>query len=161
MADSVARTLVVPVLSATVGNTLVHLPTLYWPTAQPDDFLDYGLDLSAPMNDSSDSIVSAAVSVSPSGSGELTLSYLTCASSVVTFWASGGVAGRSYFVKVDVTTLHGREFEFLVGLSISPVLAIFPIPPAPSNGFSTPIDPVPFLNFSLPIRSNMRLLGWC
>jgi hypothetical protein len=104
--------------------------------AEPDDVLDYALDVSGPLLDSGgDSIASASVSVAPSGIGELSVQSIDVEDPIITAWLSGGVAGRHYTVRIEATTDGGRTFEWLIGLRIDPELATYPMPRLDSPHF--------------------------
>ena len=120
-------------------SSLVPLRALWWPTAEPDDVLDYSLDWSAILADAGDTIASAAVSVAPSGAGELTASSLAVVGGVMTVWLTGGVPGRAYTVRAEIATVNGRTIERLIGLRINAALATWPFPLPPSLGFGTPV----------------------
>lgn len=107
-------------------------PPLSWPMAEPDDHLDYGLDVSAAISDASDTITSASACVAPSGVGEVVASNLSVSNNVITLYLTGGVAGRQYTVNLTANTAAGRTFVWYVYLPIDPTLASVPIPPPPS-----------------------------
>ena len=110
-----------------------------WPVAEPDDDLDYGIDVSYAMADVGDTISSVSASIAPSGSGELTPLTISFSNNIVTIWLSGGVAGRIYSVNFEIATTLDRLFSFYVQLpiDISPIPGI--IPPPPNPGYGTPI----------------------
>jgi len=115
---------------------------LQWPIAEPDDDLDYYLNIGAPLAQYNDSISLISVSVSPSGSGELQPTYLNTSDSIqqtIELWLAGGVPGRIYTVRVDVVTVENRTFSWLVNLPIDIQYAIPPIPLAPNPGFGPPL----------------------
>jgi hypothetical protein len=95
------------------------------------------VDFTALIADVSDSITSAALSIAPSGAGELAASNLTVNEALIGVWLSGGVAGRTYIVKIQFETTAGRSFERLVRLSISRTLAKYPLVSPPSLDFGT------------------------
>jgi hypothetical protein len=135
MTTSMLRT--IRVLAQTQGyGVVLSPPALRWSAAQPDDDLDYSLDLSALLTDAGDTLSSVSLSTSPWGAGELVASNLTAAGSIITAWLSGGVPGRDYTVKVEAQTVGGRLLEYLPHLLIGPDLAANPIPAPPNAGFS-------------------------
>ncbi len=140
MTPSVARTIVVgsgAVPSLTYG---VLAQQLRWPVAEPGASLDYSLDLTAPLADIADTIVSASVAVSPSGAGEMAVLGLTVTGALLTAILAGGVPGRNYKIKVDVTTGGGDVFEYYVGLLVDQSVATMMPPLAPPNpGFGTAV----------------------
>lgn len=135
MTVSALRTVVVGAPANIYGVSPVQ-PSLRWPMAEPDEALDYSLDVSALLSDVGDTIASASLAVSPSGAGELAASDLTVAGGIITGWLSGGVAGRRYTARIEAVT-GTRTFEWLVGLRIDPALATYPLAAAPSSGFGT------------------------
>lgn len=110
-----------------------------WPVAQPDDDLDYSIDIAAVLEEINDTIASASVASAPSGTGELTIVSVAINGDVITSWLSGGVAGRTYCIDISVTTTGGRVFVFCVHLPISAILATNPIPLPPNPGYSSPV----------------------
>jgi len=125
------------------GRTLVYgssaSPYLQWPLAEPDDDLDYGVNLASILSSQSDTAVTIAVSASPSGAGELMLPQLYADGDLVVVWLSGGVPSRVYQVRVDVMTVNGREYSIIPKLAISADTAVLPVPLPPSPGFGTTI----------------------
>lgn len=136
MTVSALRTITVGAPASIYGVCPVQ-PSLGWPMAQPDEVLDYSLDVSALLSDVDDTITSASLAVSPSGAGELTASALAVQGGVITVWLADGVAGRRYLIRVEAITAGGRTFEWLIGLSIDPALATWPPTAAPSPAFGT------------------------
>jgi hypothetical protein len=127
------------------NNRTVYVPPpwqlkLVWPTSEPDDVLDYVLDMTAALAEVEDTLVSVTAAVSPSGTGELTPSRLSFSGGIITLWLSHGVAGRLYVIQINAFTAAGREFSFYVELPISLDTAITDSPPPPSPGFGTPIS---------------------
>jgi hypothetical protein len=112
---------------------------LQWPIAEPNENLDYSIDISAALAASSDGLTQVAVSAAPSGTGELTVQSVNVVLGVITAWLSGGVPGRTYQVRIDALTNQGRVFEMVVILPIDAQYAIPPIPLPPSSGFSNPV----------------------
>lgn len=120
-------------------------PSLWWPIAQPTDSKPYSLSTFPQLAPITDAIVEVALSIKPSGIGEMTASDLTTfinpdypnqrVAYDVGVRLTGGVAGRLYTIMILVTTLAGNEFTYLIGLPISRVLATFPLPPSPNPGF--------------------------
>ncbi len=141
------------------------LPLLWWPTAQPSDSKLYSISTAKDLVPIADLIAGVTVTVAPSGAGELVASQLSTFpfsgySEPWTYplgvpyepaWASnptaynigvrltGGVAGRTYVVQFDVTTLAGNSFTYVAGLQIArtlnSALGLWPAPPPPSPGF--------------------------
>ena len=110
---------------------------LQWPVAQSAETLDYFLDASAVLPDG-DFVVFVAASARPSGAGELSVVSTSATSTVITVTLSGGVAGRTYSVRVDASTAAGREYSWIVGLPVSAscVGTPFTLPPDPGFGLT-------------------------
>ena len=139
MSTSTFRTITAVV--AIVPGTGLPFGVYRFPTAEPDDSLDYSLQFAALLADVGDSLASVSVSVQPWGTGELAASDFTVSGSgtLATVWLSGGVAGRSYLVKWDITGVSGRVWEVLTYLPIDATLAANPIPAPPNAGFGAPL----------------------
>jgi hypothetical protein len=138
MTVSAIRTIVVGGAAAPAWsqyNVPAYPQVLRWPVAEPDEVLDYSLDVSSLLSDVGDTIASATLAVSPSGAGELVASALSVLGGVITGWLGGGVAGRRYVVRIQAVTNGARSFSRLVGLPIDPTLATCPLPAAPDLDF--------------------------
>lgn len=119
-------------------------PALWWPSPQPTSDLDYGLDVSALLLASSDSVAVAQLEIAPSGSGELQAIDLGLIGEVIVAQLTGGVQGRTYTIEITVTGASGRVWASVVYLLVDASAAQPPPPwwvppPAPSPGFGTPI----------------------
>jgi len=114
--------------------------TLWWPTAQPSDNLDYSIDLSDAIGGTDDALATVSLAIKPSGDGEMQALDLSAQAAVISTQLQGGVAGRSYTISITATTVSGKVFQYLVGLLVSPSLASYPLPVAPNPGFGTPIN---------------------
>lgn len=136
MTISALRT--IAIASASIHEAYPPSPMLRWPSAGPDEVLDYSVDVTAPLNEIGASLVSVSVAIAPSGSGELSARTLSVSGTVITVWLAGGVAGRRYRIKIAAIT-QSDEFEWLIGLRIDPWNATFPTPEPPSTNFGTPI----------------------
>ena len=116
------------------------VPALVWPEAEPDDDLDYSLDISAALDEVGDAIASVDVSVAPSGSGEMSPHSASFSGNVITVWLAGGAPSRVYYVQVVVTTVADRRFSYFVAVSVSADTAVSSVPPPPSPGYGTPVE---------------------
>lgn len=128
--------------SRTVVVQSIGPQVLQWAVAEPDDYLDYYLDVTAPLANlpTSDLIANVTASALPSGAGELTIQSVNqISNSVVQAWLQGGVPGRLYTIKLDIATFYGRQLSYQVLLPIDPLPYLPPVPVAPSPGFGTPI----------------------
>lgn len=124
----------------TVVLDAAGLTVLQWPVAEAGDDLDYYLDVSAAINQYNDSINQVSASIKPSGVGELQPVFLSIADdNVIDIWLSGGVPGRVYTIKIDVTGSSNRIYSWLVTLPIDKKYSIPPFPLPPSPGFGPPI----------------------
>ncbi len=140
MTQSASRTIIIGATSpGGIYGILPFAGTLRWSMAEPGDNLDYYLDVTRPLADVGDTIASASLSVSPSGTGELQAANLTVNGSVIGWWGSGGVAGRNYLVRIDAVTAGGRTFEWFVGLLVDPRSGRGRPCPPPSAGYGTAI----------------------
>jgi len=108
---------------------------LIWPTKEPGEDLDYQIDATSKIADSADAIISASVTVAPSGTGEMVATQIVVTGSFITVWLSGGIAARVYQVNVQVVTAAGRTYEWPVIIPISADLATYPVIPPVSEGF--------------------------
>ena len=77
---------------------------LVWPTKEPGEDLDYQIDATSKIADSADAIISASVTVAPSGTGEMVATQIVVTGSFITVWLSGG--------GVKGGTVHGATDEF-------------------------------------------------
>jgi hypothetical protein len=118
-------------------RTLVVSPSdtcgvpIAWPLAGSTETLDYSLDCSALMADAGDTITAVGMSFAPWGAGEVAVLGGSITGSVVTFWLTGGIAGRNYTVWCDIQGTSDN-FERLFRLTFNPTLSAFP-PPPPVN----------------------------
>lgn len=120
-------------------GAITPLPATTWPSPQSTDaVLAYSWDVSSDLG--SVTVSSVSISAAPSGAGELTISNLSMTGSVVTAFISGGVAGRQYVVKIDVSYGGASVYSKLIGLTVAPILANWDtMPDPPSAGFGTPL----------------------
>lgn len=119
----------------------------WWPSELPEGALDYSLDITDSIDPAVDFVLSANVSVAPSGLGEIVPSNFVISTpmingiqhTILTVTLTGGRPLRRYITKFLVTMLDGRVFPFLVYMRVLPELAgqVLTIPPA--AGFGTPI----------------------
>jgi hypothetical protein len=116
------------------ASALSAQPPLTWPVKDPNDLLDFVLDLSpAVAGDEGDAIASVSASVSPSSDpDDLTVVQLGTDGLTAVLWLAAGVTGTTYAVTIAAVTLSGRTIERTVLL---PVLLL-------ACGFSTPADAI-------------------
>jgi hypothetical protein len=110
-----------------------------WPLAPVGTSLDYSLSFAAALADTGDAIATAALSVAPSGAGELLASDLCVTGSLVTVTLAPSFPGRDYLVMVRVTSNLGRVWDVLPQLTVSRVLGAYPPADAPTDGFGPAI----------------------
>lgn len=89
-----------------------------WPDKDPDDVLDYGLDVSALIGDDSDALASTQAVV-VSGSVVVSQHSAVTGKQVTVTWLSGGTAGESCSVRVRATTTFGRKIDQTVLIKIA------------------------------------------
>ena len=112
------------------GSIAVAPPPLNWPTKDPNDVLDYQLNISpALIGNEGDSIATLDVTIAPGNPGDLTLNQALADGPSAVLWLSGGQAGTVYTVTVVISTINGRALQRSVLL---PVLFLS-VPPVPPN----------------------------
>lgn len=113
------------------------------PLKEPGSTLTYSENLATalpgPQPVSTDPLVSASLSIAPSGSGEMTASALSISGLTLSFKLAGGVPSRVYTLNFIATSTAGQVFQFPYSLTIDTTLGEPPFPPAPSPAFGTPI----------------------
>jgi hypothetical protein len=138
-------------------------PYLRWPRSgplqQPDSYLDYTYSADGETMCGADPLVSVSVSVSPSGAGETAASAISVNGSTITVWMNGGVAGRWYLVRIEMTTQAGRKFSVLIGFPIDRSLALNPLPTPPDSGFGAALTWPTSIAFALLGADGAVLLG--
>lgn len=138
-------------------------PDVWWPNLEaPLEVRDFSYDATADITFSGvvDPIVSVTFSANPSGSGEVVPTLVSQYANVVTAWLSGGVPGRVYKHQMVLTTASGRVIPVYIGQVCDPLLATFPVAPAPVAAFGTPImwAGTSMFDFSTPIDSSYSIL---
>lgn len=106
-------------------------PPLVWPAKDPDDMLDYQLDLGAALfgggqpnacgGSGTDAIATLDVSIYPDEPGDLTLASSAADGTRCIVWLRDGQPGTTYIVTFRVSTHAGRVISRSVRL---PVLAL-------------------------------------
>ena len=116
------------------GSVAVAPPPLSWPTKDPNDVLDYIVDISpALLGNDNDSIATIDVTVAPNNPGDLTVQSTTADGSRIVLWLAGGQAGTVYVTTLNIATVSGRILERSVLL---PVLMLSS-PAVPPNAIVT------------------------
>ena len=106
----------------------------------PAEYADFSYDCTSLLGPG-DYVTGLSICVSPAGTGEIMLSRLglfpDCYGNPVlaTVWITGGVPGRVYVYKLNVTTYLTRVFTILIGQATNVVLAQYPLPPPIYPGF--------------------------
>ena len=95
---------------------------LAWPVKDPGDTLDYVFDIAPALAaNPGDVIATLDVTVSSDNAGDVTLVSASADGARAVLWLSGGQAGTTYTVTVNVTTAGGRALVRSIAL---PVLAL-------------------------------------
>lgn len=128
------------------GFKMPVIPNEFWPNIEIGETANFTYDATNDItaNGVVDPILSASISIQPSGTGELIAQSLTVtvanARTYITAILSGAtVAGRTYTHNIRFTTQGGITLPILIGQVCDPVLAQTPIPPPPNPGFGTPV----------------------
>jgi hypothetical protein len=107
---------------------------LNWPTKDPQDVLDYQVDITpAVLGNRGDAIAALSVSITPANPGDLTLNSMAVDGLSAVLWLSGGFAGTVYTVTLAISTTNGRSIQRSVLL---PVLGLSS-PAIPGNAIQT------------------------
>ena len=122
--------------------------SLRWPTKDPGSTRTYALDVSYDIINTIISSVSAAVT--PSGVGEMTINGLMVSGDIIELSLTGGVAGRSYMIKVDITPFGALPVEYVCWIYIDRTLALWPVKDPDLAYFGAPVTwaYAPSLDFS-------------
>jgi hypothetical protein len=113
---------------------------LRWPEKAEESILDYSVDLGDELA-TGDTVTHIAASIKPAG--ELTIGgrsvgeQLYANGSLVTVWLQGGVAGRTYLVRLVVTCSNSKVFDILTELRVANTLGVSPATVPVTNDFST------------------------
>ena len=114
-------------------------PPLNWPTKDPQDVLDYQLDIApAVAGNSHDVISSMTVSVAPADPGDVIVNSAAADGTIAIAWLSGGQAGIVYTVTFLLTTTSGRTIQRSILL---PVLELS-VPPVPPGALQTSVGAI-------------------
>jgi hypothetical protein len=99
--------------------------SLRWPTKDPGSTRTYALDVS---DDIVNTIIqSVSASVMPSGVEEMAVNAMSVSGDTIELSLTGGVAGRSYLVKIDVTPFGTFPVEYICWIYIDRTLAAWPV----------------------------------
>ena len=119
---------------------------LWWPVQEYGEIKQYALDVTDHI---SSPISAASASVQPSGSGEMQISDLTVVGGVLTVTLDGGVAGRTYIIRIIYNTATDQEV-WLICISVDCRLEVYPPIVPPSPFFGSPV----YANFIPSLRHN-------
>lgn len=90
-----------------------------WPVKDPNDLLDYAVDLSpAVVGDDGDSAVSVNVISSPSSTGDVVINSISSDGLLVVLWIGGGNTGTIYTIDLNVTLASGRVLSRSIALPV-------------------------------------------
>ncbi len=124
---------------ATTATAAAGAP-LSWPPKDPNDVLDYTLDVSdALVGDIGDSIATLDVSIAPNAAGDLTLNSSSASGTVAVLWFSGGNIGTTYVVTVSINTASGRTIARAIQL---PVISLIDISSNTNGALTTQLGSV-------------------
>ena len=116
------------------GSVAVAPPPLNWPIKDPQDVLDYQVDIGpAVVGNQGDVIASLTISVTPNNAGDLTVNSAAADGTLAVLWLSGGQAGTVYTITLAIVTTSGRTIQRSILL---PVLELS-VPPMPANAIQT------------------------
>ena len=116
------------------GSVAAAPPPLSWPTKDPQDVLDYQLDIGpTTLGNSGDAIATLNVSVMPAAPGDLTVRSVAADGTHAVVWLAEGQAGTVYTVTFRITTTIGRVIQRSILLPVLELSA----PPVPANAIQT------------------------
>jgi hypothetical protein len=108
------------------GTTATPPALLSWPLKDPSDLLDYQFDIApALIGNDGDAIATLDITISPSATGDLSLTSATADGSRAVLWLSGGQANTTYTVTLSIGTQAGRTIARSALLPVA-TLAIAP-----------------------------------
>jgi hypothetical protein len=111
------------------GSTAVAPSPLNWATKDPNDVLDYQLDISpAVVGNKGDSIATIDVTITPNNPGDLTLNSVSADGLSAVLWLSGGQVGTVYTITLLIGTTNGRSLQRSILLPVL-LLSVPPVPP--------------------------------
>lgn len=119
-------------------------PDMWWPQQEPNaEVAAYSYDATGLITSGGvvDPMTSVSIACKPYGAGEIVLSHLSIlANNIISVWLSGGVSGRVYLYELIVHTQGGFTYPVFIGQKCSPVIAVNPLPPAPTPGFGPAVN---------------------
>jgi hypothetical protein len=109
------------------GSTATVPAPLNWPTKDPNDVLDYEINISpAVIGNNGDIISTLDVSVSPNNPGDLVINSAAADGTVAVIWLAQGQAGTVYTITVLISTLTGRTLQRTILLPVLPLSLAIP-----------------------------------
>jgi hypothetical protein len=119
-APNQSRTIVLPV-KPSVGFSLA------WPTADPGDMLDYGLDITAWLADAGTTITQVDATASPLD-GVIQLPSYSFSGGVITVQIGGGAVGTTYAIGITVILASGEHLHRGIALPIAALTQSVSVP---------------------------------
>jgi hypothetical protein len=90
-----------------------------WPAKDPNDVLDYAVDISAAVaGDDGDSVVAVTATSSPDATGDLVLNSVAMDGTQVIVWCAAGNSGTIYTVTLAITLASGRVVSRSIALPV-------------------------------------------
>lgn len=89
-----------------------------WPNKDPDDIMDYGVDLSALLGDPLDTIASTSATI-VSGNVVIEQHDPVPGTQATVTWLSGGTVGTQSSIRIRTTTSKGRSVDVVAVVAIA------------------------------------------
>lgn len=101
------------------GAAAVAPPPLAWPAKDPQDILDYQLDIGpAVVGNDGDFINTIDISIAPNLPGDLTLLSTVADGNSAVIWLAHGQPGTVYTITANISTVNGRNIQRSVLLPV-------------------------------------------
>jgi hypothetical protein len=123
-----ARSVVLDGFVPVPAGSLASTPAvLSWPAKDPQDVLDYELDISPALaGNEDDRIATIDVAIQPSATGDLALMSSAADGNVAVLWLTGGQANTVYAVQITIGTDAGRIIGRTVYLPVLTLMSSTP-----------------------------------
>ena len=116
------------------GSIAAAPAPLNWPAKDPQDVLDYQLDIGpAVIGNAGDTITAMNVTVTPSSPGDLVVNSVSADGTLAVLWLAGGQAGVVYTITCTISMTSGRTIQRSLLL---PVMSLS-VPAIPVNAIQT------------------------
>ena len=116
------------------GSIATAPAPLNWPAKDPQDVLDYQLDIGpAVIGNAGDTITAMNVTVTPSSPGDLVINSVSADGTLAVLWLAGGQAGVVYTITCTISMTSGRTIQRSLLL---PVMSLS-VPAIPVNAIQT------------------------